>query len=130
MLLSTLKHTKIKMLKQVFTLGSLLALLACSTPDEAPQSGPKNAEGVDVFYVNYSSIQNDIQISGSLLPNEEIDIRSEVAGRIDQLNFSEGSNIAKGKLILKIDLKLTHYFNLANLSFSTTDCRIQQWWST
>jgi membrane fusion protein (multidrug efflux system) len=32
-----------------------------------------------------------------------VDIRSEVAGRIDQLNFSEGSRVAKGKLILKID---------------------------
>lgn len=90
------------MIKQLLSATLLFAIAACSQP-EATQQGAKKAEGVDVFYIDVSSIQNNIQISGSLLPNEEIDVRSEVAGRIDQLNFTEGSDIAKGRLLLKID---------------------------
>ena len=91
------------MIKQLIILSSLAGLLACSGTADSPEGAEKKAEGVDVFYVDYGPLQNSIVVSGSLLPNEEVDIRSEVAGRIDQLNFSEGSRVAKGKLILKID---------------------------
>jgi membrane fusion protein (multidrug efflux system) len=91
------------MIKQLIILSSLAGLLACSGTADSPEGAVKKAEGVDVFYVDFGPLQNSIVVSGSLLPNEEVDIRSEVAGRIDQLNFSEGSRVAKGKLILKID---------------------------
>lgn len=91
------------MLKQLLMFSALASLIGCSEQAASPEGAVKKAEGVDVFYVDYGPLQNSIVVSGSLLPNEEVDIRSEVAGRIDQLNFNEGSRVAKGKLILKID---------------------------
>ncbi len=90
-------------MKQLLLFSTLLGLAACSNTPESGEQKAKPADGVDVFYVDFSPIQNSISISGTLLPNEEMDIRSEVAGRIEQLNFSEGNNVAKGKLLLKID---------------------------
>jgi membrane fusion protein (multidrug efflux system) len=91
------------MIKHLLTLSSLLALFACNSKNSSPEAAAKKADGVDVFYVDYGPLKNSISLSGSLLPNEETDVRSEVSGRIDQLNFSESSRVAKGKLLVRID---------------------------
>ncbi len=91
------------MTKQFLLLSTVLVLAACSN---APETGPQNAkpaEGVDVFLVDHAPLKNSISLSGTLLPNEETDLRSEVSGRIDQLNFDESSRVAKGKLLVRID---------------------------
>ena len=91
------------MLKQLLMFGAFAGLIGCSEQAASPEGAAKKAEGVDVFYVDYGMLQNSISLSGSLLPNEETDIRSEVSGRIDKLNFTEGNQVPKGKLLLTLD---------------------------
>jgi membrane fusion protein (multidrug efflux system) len=40
---------------------------------------------------------------GTLRPNEEVQIRSELSGRVDTLAFREGTRVARGDLLLKIN---------------------------
>jgi membrane fusion protein (multidrug efflux system) len=40
--------------------------------------------------------------SGTSIPNEEVEIRSEISGRITKLTINEGSFVQKGQLIAKI----------------------------
>jgi membrane fusion protein (multidrug efflux system) len=56
--------------------------------------------GIIVKTVNFS---NDIAVSGSIDANEQVQIRSEVSGFVRSINFSEGSNVSKGSLLIKID---------------------------
>ena len=73
------------------------------------KSGSKNtgkstaAVPVNVYVVGRESIENEIFASGTVLPNEEVDLKAEISGRLIKLNIREGSTIAKGQLIAKIN---------------------------
>lgn len=66
---------------------------------------PVTADG---FIVKPQSVSETIEVPGSLIPEEETDLRPEVSGRIVQLNISEGTTVPKGTLLVKLfdeDLK-------------------------
>jgi membrane fusion protein (multidrug efflux system) len=48
-------------------------------------------------------IEDKIQSTGTVMANEEVEIRSEVAGRIVLINFGEGNHVRKGDLLVKIN---------------------------
>jgi membrane fusion protein (multidrug efflux system) len=48
-------------------------------------------------------LENNIITTGNVIANEEVELRSEVPGRIVAINFEEGSLVNKGSLLLKID---------------------------
>jgi len=63
--------------------------------------GPKglNAEG---YIVQPEVFQNDISASGTLRPNEEVEIHPEVSGRITSISFHEGSYVRKGQTLVQL----------------------------
>ncbi len=65
----------------------------------ARQRGPLSVEG---FVAQTSSISEDVEVPGSLLPLEETQIRAEINGRVVQLNIPEGSIVPKGALLVKL----------------------------
>lgn len=48
-------------------------------------------------------LDNTITSSGNVLANEEVEIRSEVQGKIRRISFKEGGKVKKGDLLVKID---------------------------
>ncbi len=48
-------------------------------------------------------IDNRISATGTVLANEEVEIRSEISGKIVRIAFLEGSKVNKGQLLVKID---------------------------
>ncbi|WP_460984705.1 efflux RND transporter periplasmic adaptor subunit [Spirosoma fluminis] len=61
--------------------------------------GPTNVNG---FVVITKRLQEDVVSSGSLLPNEQVDIYPEISARITQLNIQEGQPVTKGALLVKL----------------------------
>ena len=57
---------------------------------------------VNVFVVNLENLDNVVTSSGTIFPNEEIELRAEASGRILALNIKEGSRVAAGQVIAKI----------------------------
>ena len=57
---------------------------------------------VNGFIVVSQRLQEDVVSSGSLLPNEQVDIYPELSARITQLNIQEGQPVAKGALLVKL----------------------------
>jgi membrane fusion protein (multidrug efflux system) len=57
------------------------------------------AEGYVVVPQTFS---NTYTASGSLLPNEQIDIHPEVSGRVTNIFFKEGSMVKKGQMLVQI----------------------------
>lgn len=64
------------------------------------KSSPNTVEGV---VLRSGRIDSKILSTGTVVANEEIEIRSEIAGRITAINFSEGSSIKRGTLLIKIN---------------------------
>jgi membrane fusion protein, multidrug efflux system len=46
---------------------------------------------------------NSIRATGTILANEEVDLRPEIAGKIEKIYFQEGSAVRKGDLLVKIN---------------------------
>lgn len=67
------------------------------------KAGIDQATSVKGIIVETQSFSNDIAVSGSIDANEQVQIRSEVSGLVRGINFSEGSNVSKGSLLIKID---------------------------
>ncbi|MDX5423278.1 MAG: efflux RND transporter periplasmic adaptor subunit [Hymenobacteraceae bacterium] len=58
---------------------------------------------VDVYVVSPAAFQNRITTTGTVLPNEDVELRSEIAGRVTSINFKEGSRVQKGQLLVTVN---------------------------
>lgn len=47
--------------------------------------------------------KDNISLSGTLEADEQIDIRSEVSGVVESINFKEGSKVTQGQVLLKVN---------------------------
>jgi membrane fusion protein (multidrug efflux system) len=48
-------------------------------------------------------LHDRLEVTGTLLANEEIELRSEISGRVEEILFREGTPVSKGSLLMKID---------------------------
>ncbi len=58
---------------------------------------------VNGVVVKGQTFDNNLSLSGSIEANEQVEIRSEVSGIVESINFQEGSNVSKGQVLLKIN---------------------------
>jgi membrane fusion protein, multidrug efflux system len=92
---------------------ALLAPDSTTKVDDKAKAGAAGAKPpaiVKVLAIEPASLAQTLQVTGSVLANEEVELRSEISGRITSLNFAEGANVAKGALLVKIndaDLRAT-----------------------
>lgn len=64
------------------------------------KGGP--ALNVDGIVVGTEDFSNNLEITGSIVANEAVMLRSEVAGLVTGIFFKEGSNVSKGSTLVKI----------------------------
>jgi len=58
---------------------------------------------VTAHIVSYETLNNKIFSTGTVLANEEVELRSEISGKIVQILFTEGRYVSKGDLLVKIN---------------------------
>lgn len=69
--------------------------------------GEKKPAKVTGLVLQTRVFSDNLSLSGSIEANEQIEVRSEVPGVVESINFEEGSFVTKGQQLLKInDLEL------------------------
>jgi membrane fusion protein (multidrug efflux system) len=58
---------------------------------------------VRIQIVQTEKLGDRILTVGTILSNEEVDIRSEISGKVEKIYFKEGATVRKGELLLKIN---------------------------
>jgi membrane fusion protein, multidrug efflux system len=58
---------------------------------------------VTAHIVEYEKLSNKVYTTGNILANEEVELRSEIAGKITNILFKEGAYVNKGDLLVKIN---------------------------
>lgn len=58
---------------------------------------------VTAHIVSYEKLSDLVFTTGSILANEEVELRSEISGKITQILFKEGAYVNKGDLLVKIN---------------------------
>lgn len=80
-------------------------IITSGDEDSNPQkSGMMNRSiPVTAHIVEYEKLSNKVYTTGTILANEEIELRSEIAGKITNIFFKEGAYVNKGDLLIKIN---------------------------
>ncbi|MBK7385117.1 MAG: efflux RND transporter periplasmic adaptor subunit [Flavobacteriales bacterium] len=85
--------------------AAMITLLsACGGGEEkAAGGGAMPPMAVQVHVLTPTALDNAIVTTGTLMANEEVDLVSELAGRVTSIGFTEGGNVSAGQVLLKIN---------------------------
>ena len=94
--------------------GALLAIFVLALPkigsfghkkgDNDKVSGTSDSRiAVRMQTMLMEKIGDKVATVGTILPNEQVEIRSEISGKIDRIFFKEGGKVKKGQTLLKIN---------------------------
>ncbi len=91
-------------------IGGLVAikifLLGGGTASQPKMGGGPGKDApvlVKIFVVKPDTLNNDLFLSGTLTANESVELKPEIAGRIVKIKFTEGTRVAAGDLLVKIN---------------------------
>jgi membrane fusion protein (multidrug efflux system) len=76
---------------------------AASKENRGNRGGGGSALPVNVYIAITSDLLNGIRTLGTLIANEEVDLTSEIAGKVVNIYFKEGAHVKKGDLLAKIN---------------------------
>lgn len=96
-------HNSLLKFSGVLVISALV--VGCGKKEAAAPTGQARqmrAPEVEGFIVKPQSIVDKIEVPGTLLSGEQTQIRSEVSGRVVQLNIKEGTLVQKGALLVKL----------------------------
>lgn len=58
---------------------------------------------VEAIVVHPRKLDNKLVVTGTVLANESLDLRSEISGKITKIAFQEGSKVKKGDILIRIN---------------------------
>jgi len=68
-----------------------------------PQKGGSPVARVTGIIATPEKFADNLSLSGTLEANEQVEIRSEVNGVVEVINFKEGSEVSKGQVLVRIN---------------------------
>lgn len=93
------------MMRTPLIAAAMMTLLyACGGGEEqAAGGGAMPPMAVQVHVLAPTVLDNAIVTTGTLMANEEVDLVSELAGRVTSIGFAEGGQVSAGQVLLKIN---------------------------
>lgn len=96
-----------RLLRLLFPATASVAFLLFSCNDKKSDANTKGPDmnpvlPIEGVIVKGSAIDEDIKVSGTLIPFENTELRTEISGRVISLNLSEGKFVSKGTLLVKL----------------------------
>ncbi|TSA34088.1 MAG: efflux RND transporter periplasmic adaptor subunit [Porphyromonadaceae bacterium] len=96
-----------RLIQTILVCISIMGLtVSCKEKSKAgPVAGGRKSGSVnvEVMVIKPDTLLNIIYATGTLLPNEKVELRNEVSGRITGIYFNEGTEVKQGTLLLKIN---------------------------
>src|SRR5690606_13794553 len=59
-------------------------------------SSSSGALPVEVVEIKPQRLENNLSVTGNIIPNESVDLRSEISGLVTKITFKEGEFVKKG----------------------------------
>lgn len=90
-------------------LGVLIAYRINANTEAKSTNGPRSQGGATVagMVLEQQNFAENLSLSGTLEANEQVELRSEISGVVENINFKEGSKVSKGQVLFRVnDLEL------------------------
>lgn len=105
---------KLKHIIYILLAAGLVALVTYRIIDNKKENSQGNKKGgsqsalkVDGLVLKPEKFSENLSLSGSLEANEQLELRSEISGIVEKINFKEGSKVSKGQMLFQVnDLEL------------------------
>lgn len=78
---------------------------ASSQGRAAAGRGKREGRVVVVERVQPTNLAQSLDLNGTLRASESVDLRSEIAGRVASIHFTDGQSVKKGDLLVRIDAR-------------------------
>ena len=118
-------------MKYIFPLILLLNVvtISCKGKKEDPKKNQKPPPPtVDVIVVTPQTIPNTLEANGSVVAGEFVEVRPEIGGRLTYLNVAEGSRIARGSVIARInDADLKAQLNKVKVQLDLAEITVERY---
>lgn len=85
------------------TIIFLVATISCKSKKEDTKPSTPQAVIVDVLVASAQPINNTIEVNGTVVAAEFVELHPEVSGRLTYLNVPEGSRVEKGTIMAKVN---------------------------
>ena len=94
-----MNYTKLLVLLVV----SPLLIISCKSKKKelAPKERP--AVIVDVIVANNDNVSSILEVNGSVLSNESVELRPETSGRLIYLNIPDGAKVSQGTILARVN---------------------------
>lgn len=87
----------------ILLIGVLISSCQNDDANSAEKQSDINFTSVDYTVVKAREVEQIITAPGRTMPFEEVKLYSEIAGRVQSINFVEGQSIKKGQTLVRID---------------------------
>ena len=99
---------KLKHLIYLLIIGGVIALIVyrvISNKDlnASPPKGANAMTTVDGMVLIPQEFEDNLSLSGTLEANEQIEVRSEVSGIVESINFEEGAKVSQGQVLFRVN---------------------------
>lgn len=81
----------------------IILICSCGGKKEAPKTAQAPPTQVDVIIAATQKISDTLEANGTVVANEQTELRPEVSGILTYLNIPEGKNINKGTVLARIN---------------------------
>ncbi|HMR89913.1 MAG TPA: efflux RND transporter periplasmic adaptor subunit [Saprospiraceae bacterium] len=97
-----------KIFNFIFAFIFISLFVSCGSKEkkaDTPSGAPKGNGSitVDGIIAQEETTSNTITTTGNIIANEEVEIKSEVSGRVVKIYFKEGTPVSKGQMLVKLN---------------------------
>lgn len=90
--------------KSTIILLSFLAVISCNRANKDQNANRKNQPvPVDIIIAQNKDFPSSIEVNGSVLSEEMVELHPEVSGRLTYLNIPDGAEVKAGSILAKIN---------------------------
>lgn len=94
-----MNYTKLLVLLVV----SPLLIISCKSKKKELTPKERPAVIVDVIVANNDNVSSILEVNGSVLSNESVELRPETSGRLIYLNIPDGAKVSQGTILARVN---------------------------
>ena len=93
-------------MKYKYSIGALIVIslfISCQSKIKDTAAKGKPPVGVEVIIAGSEAVASDLEVNGTVLSNEMVELRPEISGRLTYLNIPDGAKVTKGAILAKVN---------------------------
>ena len=93
-------------MKYISSIGALVVsslFISCQSNNKEPAAKEKPPVGVEVIVAGAEAVASSLEVNGTVVSNEMVELRPEISGRLVYLNIPDGAAVSKGTILAKVN---------------------------